>query len=142
MCWLHLQRQGQSVQPAQDETPSPPQRLAGDIQMKIGSALKEGVDCDLCFEASERSAKTEVCTKAECEVPVILPRNVERLRVSEDCFVPVRRADHSEYNFATPDSCPPNDQILSREPLRRHEHRRGVSQQFLNCQVDQRGIAA
>ena len=73
---------------------SAPDRLSG--QAEVGQLADQRGDGDLAVEARERCTETEVRARAEGEVAVGRPGNVERVRIGERVRVAVRGGEKGE----------------------------------------------
>ena len=69
---------------------------AGHNETLLGQAIEDRLEYDLSFSASEVSAYAEVNSYAKGDVAIFLPLDVEPVRVSKVCGVPVCRIKHLE----------------------------------------------
>lgn len=117
----------QRVQSAQDETPTPAQRLRRAFQSQLGHSFEQCVEGDLRLQSRQRCAQAVMNPVSEREVFIRLSFNVYRVGVLEHRFIPVRRPDYSEHHLPTRDRYPLNHHVLTGIAFGGHEYRRGVA---------------
>ena len=77
--------------------------------------VEEGADCDLAFEASQWRTEAGVDTVTECDVRVVLTRNVESVRIHELERIAVGGTNQEQQSRARGDPLPSDIQFLRRE---------------------------
>ena len=109
------------------------------MELNIGHLVEQQVKGHFTFQAGQRGTYAKVNSRAEGEVSIVLPGNIESIGFGKFHGIAVGGTNHSPHPLSLLDLFTAHLEILccqSRDPL----YRSVVSQAFFDCRADQTPI--